>query len=224
VHSETKIRNKNFKPKQLKRLHVSDKYNIWHLLPVCLDRLADPVVLVDHSDRVDLVDQVDQVDLHQLDLVELDYRWDLWDRVLRDHRPDLWVLVDSCHSYHQFRVVLSCLVFHPGRVVRVVRLDLVDLVFLVGLVEREELAGLSDQLDQLDQVDLAGRVAVVGTLDNFVALDRVVSYHRVRFHPGDQLRQAYHLDQAHQACLWVLVDSWVGLESNCIQALDVFVS
>jgi len=102
----------------------------------------------------------------------------------------------------------------------------VDRVFLVEPVELGELAGLSDQLDQLDQVDLVGQAEVAGTLDNFVALDPAVSCRHVQFHLDDQGRQGYHLDQEHQEYLWVLEDKcWlVDQESNCIQALDVFVS
>lgn len=144
--------------------------------------------------------------------------------MLRDLRLDLWVRVDSCPWYHPFQAVLSFLVFHLGLVARVVQSDRVDLVFLVGLEERVELACLSDQLDQPGRVDLAGQVAVVGTLDNFVALVLVASYRHVRFHLDDLLRRAYHLDQALQAYLWVLVHSLAEVESNCIHPLDVFVS
>jgi len=74
-------------------------------------------------------------------------------------------------------------------------------LFLVGQVVLEERVGLLDQRDQVDPVVLEDQEAVVDMSGNFVALALVVSCHRVQFHPDDQPRQAYRLDQGHQVYL-----------------------
>lgn len=65
----------------------------------------------------------------------------------------------------------------------------------------EERVGLLDQRDQVDPAVLEDQEAVADTSGNFAELVLVVSCHRVQYHPDDQVRQAYRLDQGHQVYL-----------------------
>jgi len=213
----------NFKPMQPKRRLVLEMCNILHLLQVCQGLQPVRVDHLDLWDPVGLADPVDRVVLHHR-MVEPVDRWDLLDLVDQRDQLGLLVHVDFCQWFHRFLVVLLDPVFHQGRWDQVDQWGQVGRVFLVEQVVLVELVALWDQRDQVGQLGRVDRLVVVDMLDNFLALDLVVSYHLVPLHLDDQLRLVFRRRLEHLVLLLVLLDISVVEESNCIQALDVFSS